>query len=182
MHRFVAPHPRDVPADQARDCVLVEEATPTHPFAREDLAQEGSERTTEPVGKGNAEPLLPAPEDGGGKAVGERALEETLQASEAGQLEPRRDATQELDEGVVEERSPQLESCRHARAVGVHQVLAGEILLAVLVDQTGRGVLSAAGCEGRSDVRVRIEAMPTGTDLARKQPRYEEAGGEDGHG
>src|SRR5262245_64820658 len=105
MHRFVAPHPRDVLIDEARDGLLVEEATPTHPFAREDLAKEGSERTTEPVGKGNAEPLLPAPEDGRGKAVGERALEEALQASEAGQLEPRRDATQKLDEGVVEERS-----------------------------------------------------------------------------
>src|SRR5262249_19021448 len=71
----VVPHTRDVLVDETRDGILVEEATATHAFAREDLAQGGSERTPEPVAKGDAETLLPAPEDGGGKAVDERALE-----------------------------------------------------------------------------------------------------------
>src|SRR5262249_58604959 len=130
--------------DEARYRGGVEEPAAPHPVRRQHLAQLTAERAAPPLGERNAEALLAAPEDGGRQAGGERALEQSLQGAKAGQLEPRRDPTKELDEGVVEERGAKLEAGRHARAVGVHQVLPGEIVLAVLVYQSSRGVLRSA--------------------------------------
>src|SRR5215510_15687507 len=74
------------------------------------------------------------------------------------ELEPRRDAAEKLDERVVEERRAQLEAGRHARAIGVHQVLPGEVVLAVPVDQPCRRVVRPARREDGIDVPVRIES------------------------
>src|SRR5262249_46175971 len=103
--------------DEARHRSRVEETAAAHPVGSQHLTQVAAERAAPPLGERNAEALLAAPEDGGRQAVGERALEQSLQGAKAGQLQPRRDTTQELDEGVVEERGTELEPGRHARAV-----------------------------------------------------------------
>src|SRR5215831_7548755 len=152
--------------DEARYRSRVEETAAAHPVGRQHLVQVPAERAAPPFGERNAKALLAAPEDGGREAVGERALEQSLQGAKAGQLQPRGDPPQELDEGVVEERGAELESGRHARAVGVHQILPGEIVLAVLVDQPSRGVPRLAGREHGRDVSVRVEAAQPGAYLA----------------
>src|SRR5262249_14048843 len=126
--------------DEARHGGRVEETAAAYPVRGQNLTQVATERAAPPLGERNAEALPAAPEDGGREGVGGRALEQSLQGAKAGQLQPRGDPPQEVDEGVVEERGAELESGRHARAVGVHQILPGEIVLAVLVDQPSRGV------------------------------------------
>src|SRR5207244_3458946 len=141
------------------------------PLGRQNVVEEAGQRTAEPVAEGNAETLLPAPANRGRQAIGERALEESLEATEAGQLQARRDPAQELDEGVVEKRRPELEGRRHTRAIRVHQVLAGEVLLAVAVDEPRRRIVRRAVGEHRGHVLVRIEGPETGTGFPREERR-----------
>ena len=115
----------DMLVDEARHRSRVEETAAGNPVRGQHLTQVTVERAAPPLGERNAESLLAAPEDGGRLPIGERALEESLLAAKARQLLARRDPAKELDEGVVEERGAKLEAGRHARAVGVHQILPG---------------------------------------------------------
>ena len=112
----------EVGVDHPSDRGDVEEAAPAQAIRRQHVAQEAGEGTAEPVAEWHAEALLAAAQDLGRQAVGERPLEQALQAAEAPQLQRRRDAAHELDEGVIEERRSQLEPGRHAGAVAVQKV------------------------------------------------------------
>lgn len=61
-----------------------------------------------------------------------------------------------LDHGPVEERSPNFEPARHTGPVHGDQVLTGQILLAVLVDQFIHGGQAPGLRHGQHQLLVRV--------------------------
>src|SRR5262249_39908852 len=102
------------------------------------------------------EALLLASQDGCGKVLAEGALEQLLGVPDAGELQPPRNAADELDERVIEKWRPKLESRSHACPVGGHEALSRQVVLAVAID----GSIDGGHCRARTDdlahVGVRI--------------------------
>src|SRR5439155_22022533 len=117
----------------------------------------------------HAEPLLTAVEDRRRQEAVERPLEDVLRGPPA-QLEVGWHATGQLDEVVVQERRPYLEPARHARAVDVHEILVGEIELAVLVDQPLDRVPRSRLRHHPRQVLVRVEPLARRSDRRREEP------------
>src|SRR5260370_18142282 len=73
------------------------------------------------------------------------------------QLELPGDATDELDNGPVKERGADFEAARHAGPVDRNQILAGEIELAVLIDELVDGRIRARLVRDCGQVLVRVD-------------------------
>src|SRR5207247_2501795 len=112
----------------------IEEADARHPVGGQTRLQHPAQRATQPGPDRDAKALLATEENRRWQDALERALENVLRRPTA-ELEAGRDAAGQVDEVVVQERRADLEPACHARAVDVHEVLIGEIKLAVLVDQ-----------------------------------------------
>ena len=94
------------------------------------------------------------------------------------------DATRHLDKGPIEERRPDFETTSHAGSVHRHQVLAGEIELAVLIDQAINRGQPRRLADGQSqlvegltlDARRAHALREEGRPLRRSEPPQQELG------
>src|SRR5580704_6593816 len=121
----VVSNPAHVFDHQPSNRLRIEYAPGAHPFGREHLGKRAREGTTEPGTEGYAKALFPPGEDLRREAVRHCVLEHALEPEEPLSPEWRRDAADELDEGVVEQRGPQFNAGRHAGPIRVGEVLPG---------------------------------------------------------
>lgn len=161
--------------DVFRDTTLnghrIEELTGADPLGREHLAERLGERTAEPIAERHAKPLLAPRKNFRRQSVRERALQESLQPAEPAELELRRDAAGELHECMIQKGRAKLEPDRHARAVGVGEVLAGEIEFTVTMNQPRGWIgLGASGQRG-IDVAVRVKPDERRARVTGEKPR-----------
>ena len=87
------------------------------------------------------------------------------------QLQAGWDATRQLNEGPVEERRPNFETARHGGPVDRHQVLAGEIELAVLIDQPVHRGQPRRLADGRHHVLVGLKLSTDPAHTFREERR-----------
>src|SRR5690242_7126221 len=99
--------------DEAADRDRVEYPAGAEAGFGEEPVQDGREGATQPRGHGHSEALLAPARDLGGQPIGHGPAEQPLQASKALELQLGRDAAQQLDERVVEQRRAELEARGH---------------------------------------------------------------------
>src|ERR1700730_5241617 len=100
-------------ADELGDGGGLEQATTCDAVRSQALPQDVPERPAQPDRDGDPEALFPPVDDGGGKEIVDRALEEVLRHHSGPELEAGRDAAGQLDEGGIEERGADLEPGGH---------------------------------------------------------------------
>src|ERR1700730_9833125 len=161
---------RQVLADELGDRGGLEEATPCDAVRSQTLPQDVPERPAQPGCDGDPEALFPPVDDGGGKEVVDRALEEVLRHHPGPKLEAGRDPAGQLDERRVEERGADLEPGGHGRAVGGDQRLVREIEAAVLVDHALHGVAERRVLDRSRELGVGIEGVQGALHRRRQEP------------
>src|SRR3984893_15202578 len=161
---------RQVLADELGDRGGVEQATACDPVRSQALPQNVPERPAQPGRDGDPEALFPPVDDGGGKEIIDRALEEVLRHHSGPKLEAGRDAAGQLDERGIEERGTDLEPGGHGRAVGGDQRLICEIEAAVLVDHALHGVAERRVLDRSRELGVGIEGVQGALHRRRQEP------------
>src|SRR5436190_8409636 len=157
QHAAVILAPREMRAQQSVHDRSVEETALRDACGIQDLAERRTQRATEPLGQRRGEALFATSQGLLWQSVGERVLEEPLEIAEPAETERRRNAADELDEPVIEERRAQLERVRHARAIGVREILSRQVAATESMKETANRIGTGTFAEQRVEIVVRID-------------------------